>query len=85
VVHWLYVAIVRSTISFASLVWWPGSQTDSAKKKINKVQRLACLGITEAIRTTPTGAMEALVGLTPLDLVIQGEVRSAAHSLSSLG
>ena len=84
-VHWLYVAIVRPTISFASLVWWPGCQMASAKKKLSKAQRLACLGIMRAIRTTPTGAMEALVGLPLLDLVIQGEARSAAHRLWSLG
>jgi hypothetical protein len=85
VVHWLYVAIVRLTISFASLVWWPGCQTASAKNKLSKVQRLACLGITGTLRTTPTGAMEALFGLPPLDLVIQGQARSAAHRLWSLG
>jgi hypothetical protein len=34
---------------------------------------------------TPTSAMEVLVGLPPLDLVIQGETRSAAHRLWSLG
>jgi hypothetical protein len=85
VVHWLYVAIVRPTISFISLVWWPGCQTASTKKKLSKVQRLACLGITGALRTTPTGATEALVGLPPLDLVIQGEARSTEHRLWSLG
>jgi hypothetical protein len=85
VVHWLYVAVVRLTISFASLVWWPGCQTASAKKKLSKVQRLACLRITGVIRTTPTGAMEVLIGLPLLDLVIQGEARSAAHHLWSLG
>jgi len=37
------------------------------------------------ICTTPTGAVEALTGLPPLDLVIQGEVRSAAHCPWSLG
>ena len=63
VIHWLYVAIVRPTISFASIVWWPGCRKASAKKKLSKLQRLACLGITGAIRTTPTGAMEALFGL----------------------
>jgi hypothetical protein len=85
VVHWFYVIIVRLTISFASLVWWPGCQIASTRKKLSKVQRLTCLGITGAFRTTPTGAMEALVGLPPLDLVIQGEARSAAHCLWSLG
>jgi len=85
VVHWLYVTIVRPTISFASLVWWPRCLTASIKNKLSKVQRVACLGITGAFRTTPTGAMEALVGLPPLDLVINGEARSAAHRLCSLG
>jgi ribonuclease HI len=85
VVHWLYVTIVWPTISFASLVWWPGCQMASTKSKLSKVQRLACLGITGALRTTPIGAMEVLVGLPPLDLAIQGEARSAAHRLWSLG
>jgi hypothetical protein len=85
VVHWLYVTIVHPTISFASLVWWPGCQTASTKNKLSKVQRLAGLGLVGAFRTTPTGAMEALVCLPPLNLVIQGGARLAAHHLWSLG
>ena len=80
-VYWLHVAIVLVTISFASLVWWPGCQTASAKKKLRKVQRLACLGTTGVFRTTPTGVMEALAGLPALGLVIQGEARSVAPPL----
>ena len=52
VVHWLYVTVVQPTISFAFLVWWPGCQTASAKKKLSKVQRLAFLGIMGAICMT---------------------------------
>ena len=37
------------------------------------------------ICATPTGALEALTDLPPLDLVIQGEARSVAHCLWSLG
>ena len=85
VVRWLYVAILRRTVTFSSLVWWPGCQTATARRKLSKVQRLACLGRTGAIHTTPTGAMDALVVLPPLDLVIQGGARSAAHRLWSLG
>ena len=84
VVHWLYVAIVRPIIFLASLVWLPRSEAHSAKK-LSKVQIPECLGITRAIRTTPTGVMEAFVGLSRLDLVIQGKARSAAHRLWSLG
>ena len=36
------------------------------------------------MHTTPTCAMEALISLSPLELVVQSEVRSAAHRLWSL-
>jgi hypothetical protein len=87
VVHWLYTSVIRPSVTFASTVWWPGCQTGSAKKLLDKIQiqRLACLGITGAMRTTPTRAMEALIGLPPLELVVQREARSAAHRLWSLG
>jgi hypothetical protein len=73
VVHWLYISIIRPSVTFASLVWWSGCQTASAKKKLSRVQRLACLGITGAMHTTPTNAMEALICLPPLELVEQSE------------
>jgi hypothetical protein len=85
VVHWLYVAITQPSISYASLVWWPGCQTASAKKTLSRIQRCACLRITVAIRTTHAGAMEAFTGLPPLDLVIYCEARSVAHRLWRLG
>jgi hypothetical protein len=45
VVHWLGFSIIRPSISFASLVWWPGCPTVNAKKRLSRVQRSACLGI----------------------------------------
>jgi hypothetical protein len=36
-VHWLYVTIIRPTVSFASLVWWSGCQMASSKNKLSKV------------------------------------------------
>jgi hypothetical protein len=85
VVYWLYVSIVRPSITFASLVWWPGCETARAKQQLSTVQRLACLGITGAMRTTPTNAMEALVCLPSLHIVVQGEARASTHCLWSLG
>jgi len=84
VVHWLYVSIIRPSVTFASLVWWPVCQMASAKKKLSRVQRLACLGITGAMRTTPTNDVEELICLPPLELVVQCEAKSAAHRLWSL-
>ena len=85
VVHWLYISTIRLSITFASLVWWPSCQMANAKKRLSSIQRVECLGTTGAMCTTPTGAMKALTGLPPLKLVIQGEERSAAYHLWSLG
>jgi len=63
VVHWLYVAVIRPSVTFASLVWWPSCQTACTKRKLSRVQKSACLGITGAMRTTPTNAMVALICL----------------------
>jgi hypothetical protein len=37
--------IIRPSITFAFIVQWPGCQTASAKKRLSRIQRLACLGI----------------------------------------
>lgn len=76
VVHWLYVAIIRPSVTFASLVWWPGCQTAFAKRRLSRVQRSACLGITGAMRTIPTSAMEILI--------YEGHFKSSAHCTFSL-
>ena len=91
VVHWLYISTIWLSITFPSLVWWPSChaslvwwlrcQTANAKKRLSSIEKLACLGIMGAMRTTPTGATEALTGLPPLQLVIQGEARSAVYHL----
>jgi hypothetical protein len=85
VVRWLYVSVIWPSITFAYLVWWPSCQTYSAMKKLSRIQRLACLGIKGAMHTTPTRAMKALICLPSWELVVQSEVRLAAHRLWSLG
>jgi hypothetical protein len=85
VVRWLKVSIIRPFIIFAFLVWWPGCQKASTKKKLSTAKGLACFGITGAMHTTTTNAVEALICLPPLELVVQREAMSAAHCLCSLG
>jgi hypothetical protein len=75
------MSVIRLSVTFASLVWWPGCLTARAKAKLSKIQRLACLGITGAMRTTPTSAMEVLICLPHLELVMLSEAWLAAHRL----
>jgi hypothetical protein len=55
------------------------------RKKLSRVQRLACLGIMGVMRNTLTSAVEALICLPPMELVVQNEARSAVYHLQSLG
>jgi len=45
VVHWLYISIIRPSITFASLVWWPGCQMASAKKKTKQSSKTSMLRV----------------------------------------
>jgi len=56
----------------------------TTKTQLGRIQRMACLAITEAMKSTPTAAMEILLNLTPLDLVILAEARMALYRLHIL-
>jgi hypothetical protein len=53
----------------------------NTKIQLGRIQRMACLAITGALKTTPTAAMETLLNLTPLHLSIQAKARMALHRL----
>jgi hypothetical protein len=48
---------------------------------LNLLQRKACLGITEVMKTAPTAAIEALLELTPLHLLMVAGVRAGIYRL----
>jgi hypothetical protein len=43
------------------------------------MQRMACFGITEAMRTAATVAMEVLLGLPTLQLQLEAEARAGIY------
>ena len=65
--HWIYMTVIRPMITHAAVVWWPRVELGVAKQLLGRVQLVACLAIIGVIRTTPTAAMEYLLGLLPLD------------------
>jgi hypothetical protein len=83
-VHWLYTRVIRPSILHGAIVWWSKVMQKTAKTQLGRIQRMACLAITGAMKSTPTTAMEILLNLTPLDLVILAEARMALYRLCIL-
>lgn len=71
VMNQMYRMVVRPIITYAAWIWWAKVEQKKAAAKLNKIQRLACLLITGAMRSAPTGALEALIGLTPIQIHIK--------------
>ena len=68
--RWMYTAIIRPSLTYAAVVWWPRVKLKTASRQLDHLQRLACLFITGALRTTPTKALEIIVDLLPLPIFI---------------
>jgi len=70
--------MVQPSITFASLVWWPGCQTASAKKRLSSMQRLVWLGIMGAMCTT------IHKGNTLVSILIPGDFESYSACQNNL-
>ena len=89
----LYTSVAIPKLLYAIDVWFtPLYTTDNndirrgsitAAKKLNKVQCIALISMTRALRTTATDILEALTNLLPLDLRIQNLCHQAAIRLTS--
>ena len=66
--HWLYTAIVRPVVTYGCHVWWPVVTKKVHSDSINRINRLALLCMTNAMRTTPTAALEIMLNIPPLDI-----------------
>lgn len=81
---WLYTAIIRPMFCYGSVVWWTRSNLTTMVSKLQSFQRLACMAITGCMRTTPTAALEVIIGLPPLHLYIKQEAAVTAIRLNTL-
>jgi hypothetical protein len=71
--YWIYAMVVRPN---ADTVWWPRVKLKTNKAEPDELQRMACLGITGAMRTA---ALEVLIGLPPLHLQLEAEARAGLY------
>ena len=70
ILRWMYTMIVRPMITYGAVAWYTKLEQRTARQNLCKVQRLACICITGAMRTCPTAAMEVILDLTPLHIVV---------------
>jgi hypothetical protein len=55
--------VVRPIVTYAATVWSPRVKFRTSRAELSKLQRVACLGITGAMRTAPPAAIEVLLVL----------------------
>ncbi|XP_043072259.1 uncharacterized protein LOC122322860 [Drosophila grimshawi] len=67
IVRWLYTSITRPILLYGVAVWWPYLKKKTTLSKLNKVQRMAELCISGALRTTPSEALDAILDIPCLE------------------
>jgi len=82
---WLYEAVIRPMLSHGCVVWWPRLEIECARKVLSEIQRLVCICITGAMKTTATAAMETLLNVPPLDIVVKARAFATADRLTQNG
>jgi ribonuclease HI len=81
--RWIHTSIVLPIMTYGSVVWARAADTESNLSRLRHVQRTACLGISGAMKSAPTQALEALTGFLPVDLKVREEALCSFARLRS--
>ncbi|GJQ72219.1 hypothetical protein Trydic_g3310 [Trypoxylus dichotomus] len=73
----LYISIVRPTVTYWAITWFQKVTLVTTKNTFDKLQRLACVCNTGAMRTCPAATLKVILNLIPLHIVVE-EVAHAA-------
>lgn len=85
IVKQLYVSVVRPVVAYGCIAWWNKGEAISTQQRFSKLQRLACLTITSAFRTTPSAAIEVILNICPLHLFIKEQAVLAVDRVNQCG
>jgi hypothetical protein len=80
-VYWIYTMVARVMVAYAATVWWPRIKFKTGRAKLSKLQRMACLGITGAIREVRTAGIEVLLGFPAPHLQLEAEATARIYRL----
>ena len=70
---WIYTDMIRPIMSYTCVSWAGGFNKKYLVRKLTKLQRLARLMISSAFPGTPTGALEILLNITPIEKFLLAE------------
>ncbi|MCP3663266.1 MAG: reverse transcriptase-like protein [Gammaproteobacteria bacterium] len=80
--YWMYTSIVRPMIIDAAPIWWKGaSEILGIQQTLSVLQRIALVGITGVMSTTPTAALENMLNLASLHVQAEAEAMLSARRL----
>ena len=82
---WIYTAMIRPIMSYACVFRAGGLNKKYLVRKITKVQRIACLMISSAFLGTPTGALEILLNITPIEEFLLAENMRGSYRITVSG
>ena len=74
--------MIRPIMSYACVSWAGGLNKKYLVRKLTKVQRLACLMISSAFPGTPTGALEILLNITPIEEFLLAEAVRGSYRIT---
>lgn len=75
--HSQHTSVVRLMVCQAMLIW----ETRVRVTKLNYIHRQVCLAITRVLKTTSSAAMEALLGIPPIHVWVNGKAKRSAYTL----
>ena len=74
---WAYNSIVVPAVTYAAIVWGHVKFPQIILNSLDRLNRLALTGLAPIRSKTPTAGLEAILGVKPLELVIQEAGRAA--------
>jgi len=83
--NWIYTSVVKPIQLYGVALWWTALNKQCILTPLKKVQRMAALCISGALRTTPNEALNAILNLSSLDLAGMDRAKSAAIRLRDTG
>ena len=82
---WIYTTMIRPIMSYACVFWAGGRNKSYLVRKLTKVQGLACLMISSAFPGTPTGALEILLNIIPIEEFLLAEAVRGSYRITVSG